>query len=93
MTLLEYVGAQLHMARRGQRLTLHEVAALAHVNMTDISKIERGLRPLVPVAVVAKLAAVCQVGLHALFPEEHDGNVSGVSGDDTPAAPADQTHA
>lgn len=52
----EHVGNQIMMRRRQRRLSQKVVACAVGMNYRDLSKIERGQRPRVPLETVIRIA-------------------------------------
>lgn len=63
------LGNRLHILRRNRSLRLQDVSDQVHVNITDLSRIERGQRPNVRFSVILKLARYYGVGLDELCGE------------------------
>lgn len=60
-TSLARVGSDLREARRGRGLSIDAVAAALGISNAEVSRIERGLSPMVPLITLARFAGV--VGL------------------------------
>ena len=60
------LGNKLHELRRDRRYTLKQAGERAHIKDTDLSKIERGERPLVTVSALRRLAQVYGVEMKDL---------------------------
>ena len=63
----EPLGQRLYELRHAQRLTLKRVARDVHMNISDLSKLERAQRPSIPFATILRLATYYGVTLDGLY--------------------------
>jgi len=69
LTGLARIGRELRDARRDRGLSLAAVARAVGISVPELSRIERGLAPMVPYLRLARVAAVCGLDLNArLYP-------------------------
>lgn len=66
LRVVKRLGTRLRQARRLQGLTLTQVAHVSGVYVQQISEIERGLKPAVPLSKVWRLAVALGVSLDSL---------------------------
>jgi transcriptional regulator with XRE-family HTH domain len=60
------LGLHLHMLRRQRRETLAIVSKACGMRPVDLSRLERGLKPLIPFGAVWRLAQYYGVGLDTI---------------------------
>ena len=61
------LGAALHAVRTSRRLPMHQVSQAVNMHTTDISKLERGVRPGITFEAIIKLATFYGLPLDALY--------------------------
>ena len=69
LTSLARIGRELRDARRDRGLSLAAVARVAGISVAELSRIERGLAPMVPYLTLARCTAVVGLDLSSLPPD------------------------